>query len=77
MSSRRSRLGPGSTLVKISARLVSALAYGSPESQDSYPYACILPASQPLSMTSLHRTRILGLLDVSLVLAESQDFFNM
>ena len=76
MPGRRSCLGPGSTLVKISARLVSALAYGSPESQDSYPYACILPVSRDLSVTSLHPTRILGLLDVSLVLPDSQEFFN-
>ena len=76
MSNRRSRLEPGSTLVKISDILVAAFAYGSTDSQDSYPYACILPASQDLLMTSLHPTRILGLLDVSLVLPDSQDFLN-
>ena len=56
--------------------LLLALAYGSPDSQGLYPYACILPASRDLSMNYLHPTRISGLLGVSLVLPDSQDFFN-
>ena len=55
---------------------ILALAYGSPDSQDSHPYTCILPTSRDLSMTSLHLTGISGLLDVSLVLPDSQYFFN-
>ena len=55
---------------------ILALAYGSPDSQDSYPYACILPASRDFSMTYLHLTRISELLGVSLVFPDSQDSFN-
>ena len=55
---------------------IFSLAYGSPDSQDSQPYACILPVSQDLSMTSLHLTRISGLLDMSFILPDSQDSFN-
>ena len=55
---------------------ILAIAYGSTDSQDSQPYNFILLASRDLSMTSLHLTCILGLLDVSLVLPDSQDFFN-
>ena len=55
---------------------ILVLAYGSTDSHDSYPYACILPTSRDFSMTYLCLTRIQGLIDVSLILPDSREIFN-